>query len=172
MGVSRPQCLTRPSWLRFQQNVELFFCLYAARNWNDPNQCNSTSSKLLGFLSAVPGIWRALQCLRRYYDTRNAFPHLVNCGKYLCTILFYVSLSVYRIDEAVSTRAVFIICATVNSIYTCMSCRSLFYVLKLTFVAVWDLAMDWSAYYSLQSSWNNADRRRSLQSLCREAVFA
>ncbi|MCJ1321797.1 hypothetical protein MMC15_007142 [Xylographa vitiligo] len=109
-------------------NVELFFCLYAARNWNDPTQCNSTNSRLLGFFSTLPGIWRALQCLRRYYDTRNAFPHLVNCGKYLFTILFYMSLSIYRIDNSISTKAVFIVCATVNSVYT----------------SVWDVVMDWS----------------------------
>ncbi|MCJ1475774.1 hypothetical protein MMC13_004438 [Lambiella insularis] len=109
-------------------NVELFFCLYAARNWSDPHQCNSTNSRLLGFLSTLPGIWRAFQCLRRYYDTRNAFPHLVNCGKYLFTIIFYMSLSIYRIDQTLSNKVFFILCATINSIYT----------------SVWDLAMDWS----------------------------
>ena len=103
------------------ENVELFFCLYAARNWDNPTQCNSTNSRLLGFFSTLPGIWRALQCLRRYYDTRNAFPHLVNCGKYLFTILFYMTLSIYRIDTSESTKAVFVICATINSVYTCKS---------------------------------------------------
>ncbi len=67
----------------------------------------------------MPGIWRALQCLRRYYDTRNAFPHLVNCGKYSFTILFYMSLSLYRIDESYTLKALFITCATINSIYCC-----------------------------------------------------
>ncbi|KAI9878541.1 MAG: hypothetical protein M1830_000595 [Pleopsidium flavum] len=108
-------------------NLELFFCLYA-RGWNDPNQCNSSHSRLLGFLSALPGIWRALQCLRRYYDTRNAFPHLVNCGKYMFTIMYFMSLSLYRIDEVIYLRALFIASATINSIYC----------------SIWDLAMDWS----------------------------
>lgn len=108
-------------------NLELFFCLYS-KNWNNPGQCNSTHSRLLGFLSTVPGIWRALQCLRRYYDTRNAFPHLVNCGKYTFTILFYMSLSLYRIDRVDSLKALFITFATINSIYC----------------SIWDLAMDWS----------------------------
>ena len=101
-------------------NIELFFCLYA-HNWNNPAQCNSNHSRLLGFFSTVPGIWRALQCLRRYYDTRNAFPHLVNFGKYTFTILCYMSLSLYRIDKSMSLKALFIACATVNSIYCCTS---------------------------------------------------
>ena len=108
-------------------NIELFFCLYT-RKWDTPAQCNSTHSRLLGFFSTVPGIWRALQCLRRYYDTRNAFPHLVNCGKYTFTILFYISLSLFRIHETASLKALFIACATINSIYC----------------TIWDLAMDWS----------------------------
>ncbi|KAG6994091.1 protein SYG1 [Physcia stellaris] len=108
-------------------NVELFFCLYA-HHWSQPTQCNSTHSRLLGFFSCLPGIWRALQCLRRYYDTRNAFPHLVNCGKYTFTILTYMTLSLYRIDENHSLRALFIVCATINAIYC----------------SIWDLAMDWS----------------------------
>ena len=124
--------------------MELFFCLYA-KGWNDPGQCNSTHSRLLGFFSTVPGIWRALQCLRRYYDTRNAFPHLVNCGKYTFTILFYMSLSLYRIDKNDSLKALFITFATVNSIYCCKFSRCiLFSHWSLTFTAIWDLAMDWS----------------------------
>lgn len=108
-------------------NIELFFCLYA-HHWSQPSQCNSTHSRILGFFSCLPGIWRALQCLRRYYDTRNAFPHLVNCGKYTFTILTNMTLSLYRIDESHSLRALFIVCATINAVYC----------------SVWDLAMDWS----------------------------
>ncbi|KAL8933055.1 MAG: hypothetical protein Q9216_006543 [Gyalolechia sp. 2 TL-2023] len=108
-------------------NLELFFCLYA-RHWSTPSQCNSTHSRVLGFFSTLPAIWRALQCLRRYYDTRNAFPHLVNCGKYTFTILCYMSLSLYRIDQTMQLKALFIACATVNSVYC----------------SIWDVAMDWS----------------------------
>ncbi|KAL8791151.1 MAG: hypothetical protein Q9195_006048 [Heterodermia aff. obscurata] len=108
-------------------NIELFFCLYA-HHWSQPTQCNSTHSRLLGFFSCLPGIWRALQCLRRYYDTRNAFPHLVNCGKYTFTILSYMTLSLYRISESAQLRALFILTASINAIYC----------------SIWDLAMDWS----------------------------
>lgn len=103
------------------QNLEVFFCLYA-HNWNNPAQCNSQHSRILGFLSTLPGIWRGLQCLRRYYDTRNAFPHLVNFGKYTFTILCYMTLSLYRIDKTFELKALFITCATINSVYCCTSC--------------------------------------------------
>ncbi|KAL5383725.1 hypothetical protein DPSP01_005829 [Paraphaeosphaeria sporulosa] len=108
-------------------NIELFFCLYA-NYWNNPAQCNSSNSRLLGFFATLPGIWRAVQCFRRYHDTGNAFPHLLNMGKYMATIIFYMTLSIYRIDKTTANRAVFITFAIVNSIYT----------------SFWDVYYDWS----------------------------
>ncbi|KAL8315673.1 hypothetical protein RB593_008972 [Gaeumannomyces tritici] len=108
-------------------NIELFFCLY--RNaWLDPEQCNSSHSRLLGFLSALPPIWRFLQCIRRYHDTGNVFPHLVNCGKYLMSIIAAMCLSLYRIDGTRTNLALFITFSTINGIYT----------------SIWDIFMDFS----------------------------
>jgi hypothetical protein len=108
-------------------HLELFFCLYA-RHWNEPAMCNSSHSRLLGFFTTIPGIWRALQCLRRYYDTRNVFPHLVNCGKYCFTILAGMSLSLFRIERTTEMMAMFIVFSSINSIYC----------------SIWDVIMDWS----------------------------
>ncbi|KAL7790893.1 EXS domain-containing protein [Trichoderma ceciliae] len=108
-------------------NVELFFCLYA-NHWNNPGQCNSTSSRLLGFFTTLPSIWRFLQCIRRYRDTRNFFPHLVNCGKYTASILSYLCLSLYRIHQTRSNLALFVTFSTINGVYT----------------SIWDLFMDFS----------------------------
>lgn len=108
-------------------NIEVFFCLYA-QGWTNPPVCNSTHSRLLGFLAALPAIWRAFQCIRRYHDSHNWFPHLANCGKYTLSILYYMSLSLYRIDKTTSLRGLFIFFATINSLYC----------------SIWDIAMDWS----------------------------
>jgi xenotropic and polytropic retrovirus receptor 1 len=107
--------------------LEVFFCLYV-HDWQDPPQCNSSHSRLLGFLTTLPAIWRALQCLRRYYDSRNWFPHLANFSKYCGNILYYMTLSMYRIHMSSKMRAVFIGFAAVNSIYC----------------SFWDVAMDFS----------------------------
>ncbi|KAF7550060.1 hypothetical protein G7Z17_g5977 [Cylindrodendrum hubeiense] len=114
-------------WFAYSHNLELFFCLYA-NNWENPVQCNSSHSRLLGFLTALPPIWRLLQCLRRYKDTRNIFPHLVNGGKYTATILAAVMLSLYRFDGSETNLALFIAISSVNSIYC----------------SIWDLFMDFS----------------------------
>ncbi|KAI1096654.1 EXS-domain-containing protein [Rostrohypoxylon terebratum] len=110
-------------------NVELFFCLYA-HHWNNPVQCNSSNSRLLGFFSALPPIWRALQCIRRYRDTKNVFPHLVNGGKYGMTIMAAVTLSLYRMRSTDSNLGLFVTFSTMNGIYT----------------SIWDLFMDFSFF--------------------------
>jgi hypothetical protein len=108
-------------------NIALFFCLYA-RFWDEPQQCNSSHLRTMGFLACLPGIWRALQCIRRYWDTGNKFPHLLNCGKYFATIIYYMTLSIYRINKTGPNKAAFITFAVINAIYT----------------SFWDIYYDWS----------------------------
>lgn len=50
-------------------------------------------------LACLPAWFRFAQCLRRYRDTREAFPHLANAGKYASTffvVLFSTLFNVYR----------------------------------------------------------------------------
>ncbi|KAJ6438349.1 signal transduction protein Syg1 [Purpureocillium lavendulum] len=125
-------------------NIELFFCLYA-NEWGNPDQCNSNHSRLLGFLMTLPPIWRFLQCLRRYKDTRNVFPHLVNGGKYTMTIVTSVLLSLYRIQNTHTLLALYITFSIINSIYVCKFCKPL--TVRTDAYprsAIWDLFMDFS----------------------------
>lgn len=127
MGVSRPTHLLPHVSLTRAQNIELFFCLYA-NYWHGPTKCNSSHSRLLGFFQCLPSILRAFQCIRRYADTKNYFPHLLNLGKYIFSVLYYATLSMYRIDRHTRFEASFITFALLNAVYT----------------SVWDLIMDWS----------------------------
>ena len=83
---------------------------------------------LFGFFTTLPGIFRALQCLRRLYESGDVFPHLANAGKYTCTVLSYMSLSLMRIHKTFDTLAFLIAASTINSFY-CI---------------VWDIIMDFS----------------------------
>src|SRR5215471_1140020 len=97
------------------ENIPSFFCIYA-RDW-DPNEitmCDTSHSHLLGFFSTLPAIWRLLQCARRFIDTRHAFPHLWNAGKYFATLLTYMMLSLWRIYGNEWYKIWFIVFASVN----------------------------------------------------------
>jgi hypothetical protein len=78
-------------------------------------------------MTALPSIWRTFQCIRRYWNSGYERLHLLNCGKYILTISFYVTLSIYRTDEMAKDRYIFIVFATLNS----------------GFNSFWDLRYDW-----------------------------
>lgn len=110
-------------------NVSMFFCIYS-KHWNNCSSCGSSESRLLGFLQCLPSIWRFLQCFRRYADTGDWFPHLANMGKYTVSTLYYMSLSLYRIETINKYKVLLIFWATLNSVYS----------------SIWDIVMDWSLF--------------------------
>ena len=121
--------------------IQLFFCLYV-NDWGNPPHCNSNHSRLLGFFTTLPAIWRAFQCLRRYKDSGNWFPHLANFAKYCCNILYYMSLSLYRIDMNSQVKAAFLVFAAINGVYC----------------SFWDIYFDWSLGNPFSSNWMLRDR--------------
>eukprot|EP00033_Pygsuia_biforma_P003349 GCRY01003669.1.p1 GENE.GCRY01003669.1~~GCRY01003669.1.p1 ORF type:complete len:680 (-),score=141.67 GCRY01003669.1:52-1980(-) len=84
--------------------------------------------KLLGILVATwPFLSRFLQCYRKYKDTKLAFPHLVNLGKYSTTLFLNAASIVFLYNDTVLAESVVIALAAVKAVY------SLF----------WDIRMDW-----------------------------
>lgn len=55
-------------------------------------QCGTVYYGIRPIVAMLPAWWRFAQCLRRYRDTRDAHPHLVNAGKY-STSFFVVTFS-------------------------------------------------------------------------------
>lgn len=84
-------------------------------------------------VNCIPAWMRFAQCLRRYYDTKEAFPHLVNAGKYATTflvVLFATLRNLYKDDYS-----------KVDNPYTYMWIAS--QVLSSTYAYTWDIKMDW-----------------------------
>lgn len=61
----------------------------------DQAQCMERNFIIRPIVNCIPAWIRFAQCLRRYYDTKEAFPHLVNAGKY-STTFFAVIFSTLR----------------------------------------------------------------------------
>lgn len=114
-------------------NIGTVYCVFTGNSYS---RCGSSYLDYMGFLSALPSYWRFMQCVRRYLDSNDKFPHLLNAGKYASGMLYNGALCTYRISFTQSLkpkkfhRNFFIAVAAVNSIYT----------------SVWDLVMDWSLF--------------------------
>ncbi|SCU78374.1 LADA_0A05314g1_1 [Lachancea dasiensis] len=115
-------------------DVALFFCIYS----NTPDGlCGSSHSKSMGALSCLPNFWRFLQCLRRFADSGDWFPHLLNGFKYAMGICYNASLCAYRLSFTSNRRGIFITFGTVYAIIA----------------SLWDVVMDWSLLQRNSRNW-------------------
>ncbi|XP_029032635.1 xenotropic and polytropic retrovirus receptor 1 homolog [Osmia bicornis bicornis] len=113
-------------------------CFYVTNgNWleaSDTTQCMTGSLIIRPIVNCLPAWFRFAQCIRRYRDSKEAFPHLANAGKYATTFLVVISntMCAYRTVEY-QTRWenpwlwFWMISCFVNSVYS----------------LTWDLKMDW-----------------------------
>ncbi|CAG5861061.1 unnamed protein product [Menidia menidia] len=98
--------------------------------------CHSYSYGLRAVIQCLPAWFRFIQCLRRYRDTKRAFPHLVNAGKYSTTFFVVTFAALYATHrEQGHTDAdmffyLLVVFSTISSLYT----------------LIWDLRMDWGLF--------------------------
>ena len=50
------------------------------------DHCDYQRSWATPFIAVLPPFWRLLQCIRRYRDSKMAWPHMANALKYTGTI--------------------------------------------------------------------------------------
>lgn len=122
-------------------DIAMFACIYAT---NEQGLCGSSHSKAMGVLSSIPSYWRLLQCIRRFLDSGDWFPHLINAIKYSFGVGYQATLCAYRLSPYnEQRRTYFIIASTMNSVLT----------------SIWDLVIDWSLF---QPSYRNLFLRDEL----------
>lgn len=90
-------------------------------------------------VAMLPAWWRFAQCCRRYRDTREAFPHLVNAVKYASSFFVVIFSSLALSTDDGQARTVYntwfylwIVALIVSSCYA----------------YGWDIKMDWGLFDS------------------------
>ncbi|KAF9953799.1 hypothetical protein BGZ72_005133 [Mortierella alpina] len=112
------------------EQAEFAVCAYAFK-WNDlATNCVTSQMWITPFLTALPPWFRLLQCLRRYRDTLEWFPHLLNGGKYTASLVNLFVYFSYRHYGGDRLRYAFIGMSTFTS--------------SITFA--WDVYMDWGLF--------------------------
>jgi xenotropic and polytropic retrovirus receptor 1 len=102
-------------------------------------------------LSCIPAWLRFLQCLRRYRDTKNKFPHLANALKYSTTFIDTIALSIrYLFSKSYE-----------NEYYSPFLYLWIFIrVSSSSYRIWWDLKMDWGFFDK------NAGDNKYLREVC------
>ncbi|KAK9880900.1 hypothetical protein WA026_013231 [Henosepilachna vigintioctopunctata] len=136
-------------WLADQLNslvtvfvdIQYFFCFYLTipdfTKGVDNNTCVENHMIIRPIMACLPAWFRFAQCLRRYRDTKEAFPHLVNAAKYSTSffvVIFSALNTVYSKNELVENPFFYLwIGASIVS-----SC----------YAYTWDIKLDWGLFDS------------------------
>ncbi len=74
---------------------ELMVCHYSmnvSAELEEVYPCENSLRVSRIIVSILPAWIRFAQCLRRFYDSRQTFPHCVNMGKYLLSIIVTIGM--------------------------------------------------------------------------------
>ncbi len=93
----------------------------------DTETCTTNSNWLRPIILCLPAWFRFAQCLRRYRDTGEAFPHLVNAGKYSTTFFVVLFSSLFSSFSHAPLFYAWVSAAVISSLYA----------------YAWDIWMDW-----------------------------
>jgi len=140
-------------WLADQLNslvaalldFQFLICLYVRNDdWltgdlsaAEIGECMEKDFVIRPIVNCLPAWFRFAQCLRRYRDTKEAFPHLVNAGKYSSTFLvvLFKTLSSAHSDKYEDQSDnpylyLWVLASIVSSLYA----------------YTWDIKMDWGLF--------------------------
>ncbi|KAF3426275.1 hypothetical protein E2986_07244 [Frieseomelitta varia] len=138
-------------WLADQLNslhtvfldFQYFVCFYVQNSsWTDVTDAETCIMRELSmrpFVACLPAWFRFAQCLRRYRDTKEAFPHLVNAAKY-ATSFFVVVFSYLHL-----TNAKYYVMSTENPYFYLWIIAS---IMSSCFTYTWDVKLDWGLFDS------------------------
>ncbi|GJJ68288.1 xenotropic and polytropic retrovirus receptor 1 [Entomortierella parvispora] len=112
------------------EQFEFVVCAYT-QSWNNLGEvCNTSHMWITPFFTSLPAWFRFVQCLRRYRDTLEWFPHLVNSGKYLMTLIQLFIYFSFRHYGPSRFEVAYIVISLLTSTYT----------------FTWDVYMDWGLF--------------------------
>uniref|UniRef100_A0A8C6Y798 Xenotropic and polytropic retrovirus receptor 1 n=1 Tax=Naja naja TaxID=35670 RepID=A0A8C6Y798_NAJNA len=141
-------------WLADQLNslavilmdLEYMICFYSFElQWKakdalleDPGVhiCNTYAYGVRAVVQCIPAWLRFVQCLRRYRDTKRAFPHLVNAGKYSTTFFMVTFAALYSTHKVQKH----------NDYQVFFYLWIVFYFISSCYTLIWDLKMDWGLF--------------------------
>eukprot|EP01086_Lenisia_limosa_P012933 TRINITY_DN41626_c0_g1_i1.p1 TRINITY_DN41626_c0_g1~~TRINITY_DN41626_c0_g1_i1.p1 ORF type:complete len:209 (-),score=0.39 TRINITY_DN41626_c0_g1_i1:174-800(-) len=84
-------------------------------------------------VAPLPFWWRFLQCGRRWKDTGNAFPHLVNAGKYSTSLFMILFATLHYYEESTGFTTLWFLWL-------------LSALVKTGYSLWWDYVLDWGLF--------------------------
>ncbi|KAH1004031.1 hypothetical protein HUJ04_003845 [Dendroctonus ponderosae] len=137
-------------WLADQLNslvtlftdLQYFVCFYVSNgSWSegkDPNYCIESFMGVRALMACLPPWFRFAQCLRRYRDTKEAFPHIANAAKYATSFFVVIFSTLNKLDEFNSSDK-----DKVSPYFYLWVCAS---IVSTCYAYTWDIKLDWGLF--------------------------
>ncbi|KAH8384289.1 hypothetical protein KR200_001827 [Drosophila serrata] len=103
------------------------------------SHCVEYVSLLHPIVAILPAYFRFAQCIRRYRDTKESFPHLVNAAKYATS--FFVVIFAHKYHTTTDTYPL----SKENPWFYCWITAAIF---SSCYAYTWDIKMDWGLFDS------------------------
>lgn len=128
-------------------------CYFHSVFRTEVESCVEGSYLIRPMVAMLPAWFRFAQCIRRYRDTREAFPHLANALKYSTSffVVIFSSLSFVTGSHLGNTNNPYFYLWIIASI------------LSSIFAYIWDVKMDWGLF-DLKSKDNKFLREETVYS--------
>ncbi|XP_018566872.1 xenotropic and polytropic retrovirus receptor 1 [Anoplophora glabripennis] len=121
-------------------DLQYFVCFYFTNpSWSvgvDANYCVANHMWIRAFMACLPPWFRFAQCMRRYRDTKEAFPHVVNACKYATSFFVVVFSTLNKVYDNGSE-------ADENPFFYLWICASL---ISSCYAYTWDIKLDWGLF--------------------------
>ncbi|KRZ81002.1 Xenotropic and polytropic retrovirus receptor 1 [Trichinella papuae] len=104
------------------------------------DRCSSNVYGIRPLIALLPALIRFLQCLRRYRDSKQPFPHLFNAGKYSTTFFVVIFGALNTMHKAAYNMSTQRMGSPFFYLWIVANCVSFCYTYA------WDVKMDWGLF--------------------------
>ncbi|KRY19688.1 Xenotropic and polytropic retrovirus receptor 1, partial [Trichinella patagoniensis] len=104
------------------------------------DRCSSNVYGIRPLIAILPALIRFLQCLRRYRDSKQPFPHLFNAGKYSTTFFVVIFGALNTMHKAAYNMSTQRMGGPFFYLWIVANCVSFCYTYA------WDVKMDWGLF--------------------------
>jgi hypothetical protein len=130
-------------------DIQYLICYSICQPWDsqdvDEKRCTSSGNGIRPIISCLPSLWRFLQCLRCYYDTRKV-KHLINAVKYATTFPVVILATIFSIRVKDSSFNFSLTRLNLSSVGWIIFAWFFFSILHSLYTFVWDVYCDWGLW--------------------------
>ena len=129
-------------------DIQYLICYSISQPWTGVSNekiCTSSGNGIRPIISCLPSLWRLLQCLRCFYDTRKV-KHLINAVKYFTTFPVVILATLFSVRVKANSFSFSLTKLDLADVGWIIILWMFFSILHSMYTFVWDVYCDWGLW--------------------------